>query len=282
VAAAAVTAGPTGADGSVVSADGTPIAWFREGPAVAGAGLPPLLLVHGTTADHTTWRVFGPMAATVRDVVSIDRRGRGGSGDTLPYAIEREREDVAAVALAMADAAGRTVDVLGHSYGGRLALGGATLAPDAIRRVVTYEGAVTAHVGDGDLERLEALEREERWPELLEVFLREVVEMTDLEWQAFREAPVWPHRVAAAHTVVRELRAGRHEQAAWAGYANVAQPVLQVLGSESPSYFKDGAVALDERLRDGRIAVVEGARHAAHHTHPAALLELVESFLDAP
>jgi pimeloyl-ACP methyl ester carboxylesterase len=65
--------------------------------------------------------------ASSRPVFSIDRRGRGASGDTLPYAIEREFEDVAAVAEALADATGGDVDVFGHSYGGRAVMGAATL-----------------------------------------------------------------------------------------------------------------------------------------------------------
>jgi pimeloyl-ACP methyl ester carboxylesterase len=271
------------------STDGTAIAWFTES-AGAGAGegssflteRNTVVLVHGTTADHTTWRVFGPRLAASRPVISMDRRGRGGSDDTPPYAIEREYEDVAAVARAVGAAHGRPVDLLGHSYGGRCALGAATRAPDAIRRVVTYEGAVSAGVGTGDLERLEALAEAGRWETLLEVFLREVVDMTDDEWRTFRDAPVWPARVAAAPTIVRELRAGRSEAAAWSGYADVRQPVLQVLGSESPPFFRAGAEALGARLRRGRLEVVAGARHAAHHTHPDVLLALVARFLDAP
>src|SRR5207247_10397477 len=112
------------AAGRVVSADGTPIAWFR-----AGDG-PPLLLVHGTTADHTTFRVVGPLLARQHAVFAMDRRGRGASGDTPPYAIEREFEDVAAVVDAVAALAGRPVDVLGHSYGGRCALRAATPPPN--------------------------------------------------------------------------------------------------------------------------------------------------------
>ena len=103
---------------------------------------PPLLLVHGTTADHTTFRVVGPRFAGTRAVHAIDRRGRGASGDTLPYSIEREFEDVAAVAEALAATSGRASTSIGHSYGGRCALG-AAMRTDAIRRVVCYEGAPT-------------------------------------------------------------------------------------------------------------------------------------------
>jgi pimeloyl-ACP methyl ester carboxylesterase len=271
--------------GRIRSSDGTSIAWFREGtgdrsrPPTEDPSGSPIVLVHGTTADHTTWRVLGPMLARRHLVLSIDRRGRGDSSDTAPYAVEREYEDVAAIAGALAAATGLQVDLLGHSYGGRACLGAAPLAPDAIRKVVTYEGAVTAHLGAGDLERLAALDDAGRWPELLETFLREVVDMTDDEWQAFRDAPVWPRRVAAASTIVRELRAGQHPEAAWSGFVRVRQPVLQLLGSESPSYFREGAEALANRLADGRIEVIEGARHAAHHTHPTEMLALVEEFI---
>ena len=113
-----------------------PIAVFE-----AGAG-PPLVLVHGTTADHRTWRGVGPDLATRWRLHAIDRRGRGdsGDGDAAAYDIEREFDDLAAVAEVLANEAGGPVDVVGHSLGGRIALG-ASLRTAAIRRVVAYEGA---------------------------------------------------------------------------------------------------------------------------------------------
>jgi len=270
--------------GRITSPDGTIIGWFREpGP---GRGRP-LLLVHGTTADHTTFRVFGPRMAATSTVFSIDRRGRGASGDTPPYAIEREFEDVAAVAEALAAdlfmEAPHGVDVFGHSYGGKVAMGAATLTP-RIRRVVSYEGAVAglADREPGAVEDLERLLAADRRAELLEVFLRDVVEMTPAEWDAFRTAETYPRRVAAAHTVPRELRAGSTVGASLDRYAAVRQPVLQIVGSESPVDFREGAEALSGHLALGRLAVIEGARHAAHHTHVEALAGLVERFLTEP
>lgn len=280
--------------GHVRSADGTPIAWWRyRGAEPVGEGAEPsrspgprcaLLLVHGTTADHTTFRVVGPRFAASRPTFALDRRGREASGDTDDYDLEREFEDVAAVADRLAIATGRPVDILGHSYGGRCAMGAAQLTP-SIRRIVSYEGAVPAGVGTGDLgllRRLERLEAEDRHEELLRVFLTEVVELTPAEWDAFRTSPVWAARLAAAHTVVRELRAGSDDGAAWERYASLPGPVLQLLGSESAAFFRIAAEALDARLEGGRIAVIEGARHAAHHTHPDRFLGLVEGFLDEP
>ncbi len=119
---------------SVVSRDGTPIAVFSSGDG------PPLLLVHGATADHTTWRSVGPVLERAFRLHAVDRRGRGASGDGSSYEIEREYEDLAAVAETLADEAGTPVDVVGHSYGGRCALGAALLT-QSIRRLIVYEGA---------------------------------------------------------------------------------------------------------------------------------------------
>ncbi len=266
---------------TVVSADGTPIAVFTSGSG------PAVVLVHGTAGDHTTFRVVGPRLAERRTVHAIDRRGRGASGDTLPYAIEREFEDVAAVAEAVAAAASAdAVDVVGHSYGGRCALG-AALRTGAIRRVVSYEGAPSppgSRYGDTGLAaELTELDRAGHHEALLEAFMRRVVGMDEAALAAYRADPVWPLRVAAAHTIPRELR--WEDEAAAAGLealGDIRQPVLQILGGDSLPAFADATTALDARLADGRVVVIPGARHAAHHTHPDAFVEAVTAFLAEP
>ncbi|HEY8800084.1 MAG TPA: alpha/beta fold hydrolase, partial [Candidatus Limnocylindrales bacterium] len=71
----------------------------------AGHGSP-LVLVHGATADHTTWRTSGPLFAARHTTHAVDRRGRGDSGDAPTYSIEREYEDLAAVVDAIAAESG--------------------------------------------------------------------------------------------------------------------------------------------------------------------------------
>jgi pimeloyl-ACP methyl ester carboxylesterase len=263
-------------DRIIRSRDATPIAVFS-----AGLG-PPLILVHGAAADHTTFRVVGPMLAERWTIHAIDRRGRGASGDTAPYAIEREYEDVAAVATAIAGDAGGRVDVFGHSYGGRCALGAALLTLD-IGRVVSYEGAPTPpgeRYGDAALaEELGRLAADGRDETLLATFMTRVVGMRPAELAAYRADPVWPRRVAAAATIARELAVEASAAAGLERLGQVRQPVLQLLGGDSRPEFGIATRALEERLADGRVVVLPGARHAAHHTHPAAVVAAVASFL---
>lgn len=261
----------------VTSPDGTPIAVFSSGHG------PPLILVHGAAADHTTFRVVGPLFTGRFRVHAIDRRGRGASGDGPAYDVRREFEDVAAVAGAIVAEGGRPVDVIGHSFGGRVTLGAALGSPSPIRRAVVYEGAPPAPRApyqERDLpSRLRSL-LAERGPEaLLEVFLGEVVGLTPAELAAYRAHPVWPDRVAAAATIVRELEAESSAAAGLAALGRVEIPILQVLGGASRAPFRVATEALDRRLRDGRVVIIEGARHAAHHTHADRLVAEVEAFL---
>jgi pimeloyl-ACP methyl ester carboxylesterase len=116
-----------------VSRDGTEIAWWTSGQG------PPLVLVHGTPADHTRWRPLLPYFEPQVTVHAMDRRGRGASGDGPEYDLAREDEDVAAVVDAVAEASGAPVDLYGHSHGGIVAFGAATLT-SKLGRLVLYEG----------------------------------------------------------------------------------------------------------------------------------------------
>jgi pimeloyl-ACP methyl ester carboxylesterase len=250
----------------------------------AGPG-PPVLLVHGTGSDHTTWRVLAPLLADGRPVHALDRRGRGASGDGPAYAAQREAEDVAAAADAVAAGEGRTIAVVGHSLGGRLALV-ASLLTDAIERVVAYESAPAAPAPAAGDERLLAdLEAHLRTGDddaILEQFLRDVAGLPEDQLAAFRASPLWPARARIAPQIVRELDAARHDPAIGLDTASIVRvPVLQLAGSESPARFAEGVLALHRRLADGRVEFVAGARHNAHHSHADALAAAVLRFLAA-
>jgi pimeloyl-ACP methyl ester carboxylesterase len=262
----------------ITSADGTQIAVFSSGVG------PPLLLVHGATADHTTWRNAGPTLAESFRIHAIDRRGRGESGDGPSYAIEREYEDIAAVSDRVAAETGVPVDVVGHSYGGRCAMGAALLTGN-VGRLVVYEGAPSpggpagGYRPPGVEARIAALIESGDSDAALETFMREIVRMPPPDLAAFRADPVWPVRAAAVATTLRELEGEASPAASLEALARVEAPVLQLLGSESAKEFHDATRALDSRLRNGRVEVIEGARHAAHHTHVEAFVRAICSFL---
>ncbi|MET1007889.1 MAG: alpha/beta hydrolase, partial [Propionibacteriaceae bacterium] len=113
---------------TVTSADGTQIAYQREGSG------PAVVLVGGGLDDGSENAVLLPGLAGEFTVYNYARRGRGGSGDTRPYAVERELEDLAALLAA----AGGTAHVFGASSGGALALEAAA-AGLPIARLVVYD-----------------------------------------------------------------------------------------------------------------------------------------------
>jgi len=265
----------------VRSPDGTAIAVFSGGI----DGGPPLVLVHGATADHTTWRTSGPLFAARHASHAIDRRGRGASGDADAYAIEREFEDLATIVDALAaDGGGAPVDVVGHSYGGRIGLGAALLTPN-LRRLVVYEGAPPpvgesrGYQDEGTLGRIEALVARSERDEALATFMREIVGMPEADLAAFREDSIWPRRAAAVETTIRELRAEVSPAASLDALSAVHQPVLQIVGGASAAIFGEATRALDARLHNGRVVTIDGARHAAHHTHAAEFVAAIEAFL---
>src|ERR671913_2371222 len=96
----------------VPSSDGTPIAFDRLGDG------PPVIVVCGAMCDRALMRPTAEELAKYFTVFNYDRRGRGDSGDTAPYAVEREIEDIGALVIE----AGGTASVYGHSSGAGLVL----------------------------------------------------------------------------------------------------------------------------------------------------------------
>jgi pimeloyl-ACP methyl ester carboxylesterase len=149
----------------ITSGDGTRIAYGRS-----GSGRP-LVLVHGTSVERSSFRFVEPLLTDRFTLYSVDRRGRGESGDSTDgYAIEQEFADIAAVVDSLAEPA----DLLGHSYGATVALGAARLTRN-VRRLILYEPAPGVPQVDPELlARLDALLAEGERERLLSVFLTEL------------------------------------------------------------------------------------------------------------
>jgi pimeloyl-ACP methyl ester carboxylesterase len=256
---------------TITSKDGTRIAYSRSGSGQ------PLVLVHGTTADHTRWSRLLPELEPHFTVYAIDRRGRGGSGDAAEYDIAREFEDVAAVI----DAIGEPVFLLGHSYGAICSLE-ASLLTDKVRRLILYEPPIP--IGEpvyplGVPGRIQALVDAGDRETALEVFFREVVRMPEREFEVYRTLPAWQARVTLAPTIPRELVIERSYRFRPERFVHFSIPTLLLLGGESPSVFRRVIDMLGAALPTSRITVMPGQQHIAMDTAPELFVREVLGFL---
>jgi len=256
----------------VTSRDGTKIAYHRRGSG------PPLILAHGIgAANPIAWTAVFPKLAQNFTVFALDRRGRGASGDSPMYAIEREYEDISAVA----EAAGEPVNVLGHSFGGLLALEAALLTPK-FRKLVLYEGAPTPNAPmfpDGFVERLQTkLDAGDR-EGALTAFYCEVAGMKSHEIEQMRTTSAWQARIASVHTLPREMMALTHYQFDPDRFKSLQTPTLLLYGGDSQPFIKAAMDALDAVLPDSRIVELAGQAHIAMYQAPKLFLREVLAFL---
>jgi pimeloyl-ACP methyl ester carboxylesterase len=260
---------------SATSKDGTPIAYWRSGEG------PPLVLVHGTAADHGRWSPVLPAFEERCTVYAVDRRGRGGSGDSDDYAIEREVEDMAAVV----DSLGEPANLLGHSYGALCALEAALLTRN-VRRLVLYDPGIEV-VGEEIyphevIERLEVLLEAGDRDGVVATTMREVAGLPPEVVEYMRSQPVWQARVAAAHTIPRELRAVKAYRFDPERFRDLGVPTLLLSGGESPAALRKAGEAVDGALPDSRIVVMPGQGHAAMDTGTDLFTTEVLQFLESP
>jgi len=255
----------------VASTDGTRIAVWRSGRGR------PLVLVHGTTADHTRWAAMLPRLDPHAEVVTMDRRGRGESGDEPPYAVEREYEDVAAVVDAEAARWGGPVDVLGHSFGALCALEAARRTAN-VRRLILYEPVVDAPPS-GFADAADALLSDGRREEVVVAFFRDVLDVPGDALARLQADPAWRVRVAAAHTIPREDRAETAYRFDPTRFAVLRVPTLMLLGTESDEVFRRSTEAVAGALPDVRVQRLEGQGHFAVVTAPGPVAEAVVAFL---
>jgi pimeloyl-ACP methyl ester carboxylesterase len=254
---------------TIASDDGTSI-----GSWVSGSG-PPLLMVHGTTNDHSSFRFVEPILAERFRVVAMDRRGRGASSDRPDaYAIEREIEDV----VALVESHEEPVYLFGHSFGASVAIGAAAQATN-LRRVVLYEPTPgVPNLTPSELDGLRAMLADGDLEGLLRSVLVDVAGMSAGDFDSLRSSEVWPARLATAPTIIREFVV----EEAWHVDADLVSkievPVLFLLGTESPAFAREATEMLHSWLPDSRIQPLEGQGHVATVTAPQLLADAIVRF----
>ena len=257
---------------TVQSRDGTTIAYKKSGSG------PPLVLIHGSTADHTRWNSILPDLEKRFIVYAVDRRGRGYSGDSDSYSLEREFEDVAAVV----EAAGSQVNLLGHSFGALCAMD-AALRTDRLNKLILYEPVFPVDgvrlYDPGARENLEELSKHGDTEKLLVSFFRDIVKMSEKDISILQNEPVWQARLAAAHTLVREM-ADEDYQFDSARFHKLDVPTLLLVGEKSPPFLQKPTEKLAAALPNSQVVVLPGQGHAAMSTAPDMFVKEVVNFLD--
>jgi pimeloyl-ACP methyl ester carboxylesterase len=261
------------------SADGTTIAYDVWGDDVGGGG-PVVVLVGGAFCDRGAFAELGPaLAAEGLTAVSYDRRGRGDSGDTEPYAVEREIEDLTAVIEAVSP--GQPAFVHGLSSGGALVLA-AVAAGAPVARASMLEPPYRLEGGPsapedyiGTLRRMTAADDRAG---IVEYFHTRVVGMPAETLEPAKASPMWPALLALAPTVLYDaLCMGGDDQSLPADLlSDILIPVLGVTstGTALP-WLSRTAEVVAAALPDGRAVRLEGG---FHEVPPAVLAPALVAF----
>ena len=260
---------------TLTSSDGTTIAFDRLGDG------PLVIVVGGQLCDRALTRPTAEELAKRFTVFNYDRRGRGDSGDTAPYALEREVEDIGAL---IAEARGKA-SVYAHSSGAALALHAAA-AGLPISKLVLHEPPYNPE-GDEDRQRathkeaehIMTLLAEDRRDDALEYFWRSIgmpQEMVD----EMRHTPRWAELEAMAPTMAYDSEVmgniGRGGAVPTALAGRVRCETLVLVGGASPEWMIDVARQVAKAMPHGRYRVLEGQEHVVP---PELLVPVLAEFL---
>ncbi|WP_103344352.1 alpha/beta fold hydrolase [Amycolatopsis sp. CA-126428] len=260
---------------TTTSADGTKIAYTR-----AGSG-PALVLVDGAMC----YRGSSPNDALAKElaahftVYTYDRRGRGESGDTRPYTVEREVEDVAT----LVKEAGGEAFLFGISSGAALALEAARSLP--LPKLAVYEppfivDATRARVPADYVTRLDQALKEGKRGKAVKMFMTEGVGLSGATVAMMRIMPFWAKLKRVAHTIPYDTalvighQAGEPLPAAW---PEVTVPALAIDGGRSPDWMRNGVASLAKVLPSAEYRTLPGQTHIVKA--PALAPVLTEFFL---
>jgi pimeloyl-ACP methyl ester carboxylesterase len=258
---------------TVISRDGTRIAYEKHGSG------PALIIVLGALCDRNfaSTPFFIQLLAKNFTVYNYDRRGKGDSGDTQPYTVEREIEDIEI----LIDATGGGANVYGHSSGGALALLAAAKPGARIKRLALYEVPYNddpqgKSAWRGYISRLTGLLADGKNGDAVALFMR-YTGMSAGQVAAMRQSPVWPAMEAAGHTLAYDHTAILGQEAAIPTdiVARVRVPTLVMSGGASFPFMKATAETLSKIMPHARLQILDGQ---THEVSPEALAPVLVEF----
>jgi pimeloyl-ACP methyl ester carboxylesterase len=255
------------------SPDGTTIAYDEQGEGRALILVDGALTVHSSGSGSELARLLAPHFT----VYGFDRRGRGESGDTQPYAVDREIDDIEA----LIDRAGGAAFLYGHSSGGPLAMRAAIRLGGKVSKIAMYEPPYNndpAAQGPWSqyLRELAATLADGRRGDAVALFMR-FVGMPAEQVDGMRRSPSWPAMEAVAPTLAYDHAAIMGEP--WsvpAGLAaRVSVPALVIAGGASLPFMPDTARALGQAIPQGQARVLAGQ---PHEVSPSVLAPVLTEF----
>lgn len=238
----------------IQSADGTTIAFDQLGEGR------PIILVSGAACDRSIGTPIAQALAPHFTVLNYDRRGRGDSDDTPPYAVAREIEDIAA----LVDAAGGSATVLGLSSGAVLAAE-ATASGLGIERLIMWEPPFST---DPDAprrakayaEKLDELLAAGRRGDALAHFMR-FVGLPEQAIAQTRRSPYWQGGLSLAPTLAYDATIMGDLTIPTARYRQIGVPTLVLSGTASPQFLRDGATQAAAAVPTARHEELAGQDH---------------------
>jgi pimeloyl-ACP methyl ester carboxylesterase len=244
---------------TVMSKDGTPIAFDQSGQG------PALILVAGALCARLSWS--GPelakLLASHFTVYNYDRRGRGDSGDTRPYAVTREVEDIEV----LIDEAGGSANLYGHSSGGALALEATLQLGEKVKKLAIYEVPYNDDRGFQQawreyIQQLTELLAAGRRGDAIALFMKFVGTPAE-QIEGMRHTPAWPQLEAIAPTLAYDHTAilGNDLSVPIERAAQVRVPTLIMNGSASFPFMYETARTLSQAIPHAQLRTLEGQDH---------------------
>jgi pimeloyl-ACP methyl ester carboxylesterase len=255
------------------SSDGTTIAYRKRGQG------PALILVDGALTVHSSGSgsELAGLLASRFTVYGFDRRGRGESGDTLPYAVDREIDDIEA----LIDRAGGPAFLYGHSSGGPLAMRAAIRLGGKVSKIAMYEPPYN-HDPDVQeswskyLRQLGQALAEGRRGDAVALFMRFTGTPAG-RIASLRRAPFWPGLEAVAPTLAYDHAAIMGEP--WSVPAELAArvrvPALVMAGDAGLPFMPDAARVLSQAIPRGQLRMLAGQ---THEVNPGVLAPVLAEF----
>jgi pimeloyl-ACP methyl ester carboxylesterase len=230
---------------TITSKDGTPIAFEQSGKG------PAIIMVVGAFNDRTTALPITQLLEKDFTVLNYDRRGRGDSGDTAPYTVEREIEDIEALIRE----AGGSASVFGYSSGAILGLKAAAQGL-AISKLAMYEPPPVGDYAASLATRIAELVSAGQRGDAVELFQREGVGIPVEIIAQIRKAPFWPSLEQTAHTLVYEMTI-----LSSSSLPGVTIPTLVLDGGDSPAILHQSAQAVVNAVPTAQHRTLPGQNH---------------------